>query len=320
MRSTVIMNIQFSLLFFGLLVSVTTLRPSPAMGHAGEQDVVASLSADIESHGETAELLMRRARSYRILGQEQEERADLQRVIYVYPDFRPARIELARFHLLRQDAKAALEMATALLEDSPDDRDAGNLYAICGGAHMSTGRSEAAAESYGRALDRCPDEVDWHLKRSEALARRGRHRERAVILKTARARIPSIVLEMEWIDALIDCGDERSAEKAIVAIEPKLERARLRSSWLLRRARANIVLNQPQAAKSDLAAALRELDDRIEVRNPDASLLVDRAYVQVLLGEDVQARRDLTAAIRHRASGWRVDRVQRVFADLATNE
>ena len=81
-----------------------------------------------------------------------------------------------------------------------------------------------------------------------------------------------------------------------------------------------MVLNQPQAAKSDLAAALRELDDRIEVRNPDASLLVDRAYVQVLLGEDVQARRDLTAAIRHRASGWRVDRVQRVFADLAANE
>ena len=263
---------------------------------------------------------MRRARSFHILGSVQEERADLDRIIQLYPDFTPARIAMAQFHLDRQDFKSALKLATSLLEQSPGERDAATLHVICGDAHMLAGHPSAAETSYEIALKNHPDEVDWHLKWSEALAMQGRHRDRATALQTARESLPSIVLELEWIDALIECDEASAVRTAITMIESNLEQSRLRSSWLLRRAEAYLALNQQQSAGTDLAEALRELDSRLATQHPDPTLLLDRAYVFALQGEKWKAEQDLAAAKQHGAAGRRVQRVQRTISDLSSTE
>ena len=308
---------RFQIGFGSVLLITTLLLPRSAGGHAGERHAVEAINAQIKDHGETAELLMRRARSFHILGAIQEERADLDRVIQWYPDFRPARIAMAQFHLDRQDFKKALDLATALLEKWPDASDVGTVHVVCGDAYILAGRPSAAVTSYERALEYSQDEVEWHLKRSEALAKLARHRDRAVALQTARVKLPSIVLELEWVDALIECNDAESARMAMTIIEPKLARSRLRSSWLMRRARVYLVLDQHASARIDLAEALRELDNRIAVQHPDPSLLVDRAYVFALQGENLRAEQDLDAAKQHGALGRRADRVQRAISDIS---
>ena len=296
------------------------LCPTKARGHAGERRVIELTNEKIKDNGETAELLIRRARSFRILGDVEEERSDLNRIMQLYPDFKPAKIAMAQVCLDRQDFDSALELATSLLEQSPDEKDTATLHVICGDAHLLAGRPSAADMSYEIALKSHPDEVDWHLKRSEALATLGRHGDRAIALQAARERLPSIVLELEWIDALIECNEANSVRAAITMIESNLEQFRLRSSWLLRRAEAYLALNQQQSARIDLAEALRELDSRIAKQHPDPALLLDRAYVLALRGEKWRAEQDLAAAKRHGAVGRRVQRVQRTVSNLSTME
>ena len=108
----------------------------------------------------------------------------------------------------------------------------------------------------------------------------------------SRQETGSGLLEAEWLDALIDGG---KAEAALAKIEEELKDARLQSTWLLRRAKARIALKKNAEAKSDLEAALKELNERVG-RGIDPLTLMDRGQIYELLGNKDEAKKDYEAA------------------------
>jgi hypothetical protein len=138
------------------------------------------------------------------------------------------------------------------------------------------------------------DDLDWYLTRSQAQAQLGKLEARAAGLKDGFERNGSIVLEIEWVEAMIDAGQYQAA---LERIDGRLNQLRLRSSWLLRRARALKGLKVDFQA--DAQAALTELNRRIRPESPEPTLLLDRATAFALLGKSESAKKDLEAARKH---------------------
>jgi hypothetical protein len=120
----------------------------------------------------------------------------------------------------------------------------------------------------------------------------------------------SFVLEIEWMEALIDGGD---FQEALEGIEPQLAASRLQSSWRIRRARALLGLERREEARRDLGLALEEIGGRLKPDQPDITLLVDRGMARALLGDATGAGNDLEAARNQGAEGWMLWRLQRVL-------
>ena len=118
-------------------------------------------------------------------------------------------------------------------------------------------------------------------------------KERLKGLEEGISETGSGVLEAEWVDALIEDGQyTRAAEK----IESELKNSRLQSSWLIRRGRVRLAAGKTEEAKSDLEAALLELDRRMNATSPDPSLLADLGMARELLGKKEEARKDYEQA------------------------
>jgi len=132
-------------------------------------------------------------------------------------------------------------------------------------------------------------------------------------LKAAYEKIPNVVLEIEWIEAMIDAG--QNAE-ALERVTNYTGRGRWRSAWLIRQARAELGLNRREAAKASLAAALAELEPRINPAKVDATLLADRAMAHLLRGDRDAAAKDMDrirGALKGQATGTTLARLERMF-------
>jgi hypothetical protein len=112
----------------------------------------------------------------------------------------------------------------------------------------------------------------------------------AAALKGAWKRTNSIVLRNNWIDTALTA---KQTKEVLPLIEKELRSSRLRSSWLIRRARALLVLGDKEAAHVDLRAALQEINPRLNPAQPDLTLIADRGLIHALLGNTALAKRDL---------------------------
>ena len=113
-----------------------------------------------------------------------------------------------------------------------------------------------------------------------------------------------------WVEALVDTGDY---EQARPIIEEKVAAARLKSSWLLRRAKLHQATGDQQAASADLEAAIAELNQRINPQNPDITLLVDRGIAFCMLDDRSAAKKDLVAAKKAGADRWATARLEKAL-------
>jgi hypothetical protein len=112
----------------------------------------------------------------------------------------------------------------------------------------------------------------------------------ATILKKSLNRTESIVVRNNWIDAALTAGQ---TEAVLPLIEKELSSSRFRSSWLIRRARASLILKRKEAAQADLREALVEIAPRINPERPDFTLISDRGLIHALMGNKTRAKNDL---------------------------
>ena len=152
-----------------------------------------------------------------------------------------------------------------------------------------------------------PPEVDWYLVRSQIQGRLGQWQACCDGLRKGFELTGSAVLEIEWIEALLDAGRFR---EALPRIERHLAESHWRSSWLLRRARARLGLGEKSDARVDLREALSEINRRLTSPRPDLALLADRGYVFALLGNNEAAQKDLQMARQLGADEWVVRRLR----------
>ena len=114
------------------------------------------------------------------------------------------------------------------------------------------------------------------------------HKERLAGLEEGIRQTGAGVLEIERVEALIDGGQSAAA---LAIIERELADSRIKSSWLIRRARALLALGNPTGAGDNLRSALEEIGKRLNPKTPDVPLLMDKAAALELLGQKKEALR-----------------------------
>jgi tetratricopeptide (TPR) repeat protein len=289
-------------------VALVLAHLSPAQGHESPEHEVEALTLRMTKAGKTASLLLRRAVEYKALGELDKAVSDLAEAIKLEPKVPALYVELSRVEFAQGKLGEACENATRSLVLMDDAGDRGPVFLL-------RARIEAARGRAAQALADCEladrkDDLDWYLARSQIQAALGQFDARVTGVKQGFQRNGSIVLEIEWIEAMIDAGQYRPA---LERIEQHLNQLRWRSSWLLRRARALKGLNGD--FKADAQAALAELNERIKPERPDSMLLLDRATARALLGNYAAAANDLAAATKLGMPATACERVKRLLKD-----
>lgn len=292
----------------GLLFTfaIFAARPMCLRAHDSPEHQVEALTLRMARAGDSASLLIQRASEYKALGDLQKAAADLAEATRLEPKLPAAYENLSRVQFLQQKLVEASENATRALAFTADTADRGPLFLLRAQINAARGLSTEALADCELAARR--DDLDWYLTRSELQMQLGKVSARLAGLKEGFERNGSIVLEIEWIEAMIDAGEYRTA---LDRIEQRLNKLRWRSSWLLRRARALKGLRMDFHA--DAQAALAELQQRISPGHPDPTLVLDRATALALLGKRTAAEKDLAAAKALGMSGLPCLRVEKLL-------
>ncbi len=297
------------------LLSAALALLTGASAHHDTETQIRLYTERIEAGERTAEIYYQRATEYRVLRRPQLAEADLRRALDRDPAYAPARAELARILNARGEPEAALDAAAQNVAAATTPRRQAAALMLLARLLADNAEPAAALHACDSALDVRPEgEVEWFLLRAELLGELGRGSERPETLAAGHRATGSIVLRNARLDSLLDEG--RAAE-ALPTIEAELASARLKSTWLLRRARATFTTD-PEAARADLEACLAELEGRIHPARPDLTLVADRGLAHALLGHRDRARADLARANRGGADRWVTAALERAleYGDL----
>lgn len=262
------------------------------LAHDGPEHEIAELTLRIEA-GESADLLTQRAIEYQVLGKYAEAAKDLERALKLEEGSVLAMRELIRAQFSLGKTNEALSTATRavkLLRPGPD-----HAYVLMLRADLLRRAREfqKALDDANTAVREYPGNVEWYLTRSQLHALLNQKTERIKGLDEGIKATGSGLLDTERVDALIADGQ---SDEALALIEKELKSSRLRSSWLIRRAKVRLGIGKSEGAKADLEAAIDELDRRLNTKFVDASLLVDRGTALDLLGKPADARKDYEQA------------------------
>ncbi|HMC26641.1 MAG TPA: tetratricopeptide repeat protein [Verrucomicrobiae bacterium] len=290
-----------SLLF--AVLALALLNRLPLRAHDSPEHEIEVLTSRMSKAGKTGSLLMRRATEFKALGELDKAAADLTEAISLEPKSPAAYAELGRVQFAQGKLAEACDNATRSLTLIEDAGERGAVFLLRAQIEAARGRNAEALADCELADRR--DDLDWYLIRSQIQRSLGKLDARVAGLKDGFARNGSIVLEIESIEAMIDAGQ---FHPALDLIDQHLNQLRLRSSWLLRRARALKGLKADFQA--DAKAALAELERRIRPEHPEPTLLLDRATAFALLGNEKAAREDIKAAQKHGMPASACDRVE----------
>ncbi len=280
-----------------------------ARAHDGPEHVIEELTALMRLHGETADLLYRRAIEHRSLGSLDAAAADLEAAVRADANHFAAWCELASVRLHQHQPDKTLKALDAAEPLATSDADRARVL-VCRGEVLATRKQfRAAADLLDRAVRLSPD-VPVYLRRAELQTESGDHAARCAGLREGLERTGSGLIEAAWIDAMLDA---RRGDEVGDRIEKKLATVRVRSSWLLRRARLRLQADDRGGAESDLRAALAEINERLDPMFPDGSLLLDRGLVCLLLDRRGEALADLNAAKKLKLPSTMYRRLERLL-------
>jgi tetratricopeptide (TPR) repeat protein len=288
-----------------------TLSFAPSMlAHDGPEHDIEELTERIREEGESAHLLLQRAIEYNVIRKSSEAIKDLERALHYEPQSALILRELAKAYLATGKTNEASDTIKRAIKNSEPGAELGS-------AHMIQSDIRRARKDYATALDAAnlaiaehPDSVEWYLSRSALQQQLSLKKERIAGLEAGMKATGSGLLEAEWLDALIDGG---KGNVALAKIEAELQDARLKSTWLLRRAKVRLSQNKKEAAKADLEAALKEMNDRLGRTAPDPLMLMDRGQIQELLGNKEEAKKDYESAqSKGVADEWLRERIKAV--------
>ena len=257
--------------------------------HEGPEAEIEELTERIKINGETANVLAERAIEYRVLGKLAEATKDLERAVVLDPKSIGLCRELARVQFLGGkggDAIATVTRGLALKADEPADQAA--LRMLRAEILRAQNDDKKALEDCDAALRLHHQNPEWYLLRSDLQRRLKMPKERVAGLEDGIKATGAGVLEIERIEALLDAAQFAAA---LPVIETELADSRIKSSWLIRRARARLGLGKKAEADDDLKAALKEIAGRLHPKTPDVPLLLDKALALDLLGEKKGALR-----------------------------
>jgi tetratricopeptide (TPR) repeat protein len=260
-----------------------------ALAHEGPEHEIEELTERMKRNGESAELLTERAVEYRVMGKLAEATRDLERAAALDPASLPVRRELARVLFLGgKAAEAIAEIARGLKLEAEEPADTASLRMLRAEILRSQNENKKALEDCDAALKLHKQNPEWYVLRSDVQRRLKAHKERLAGIEDGIRETGAGVLEIERVEAMLDAGHFPAALKLI---EAELADSRIKSSWLIRRARVLSEIGRKVEAERDLRDAIEEIATRLNPKSPDVPLLLDKALAHELLGEKKDALR-----------------------------
>ena len=254
-----------------------------ANAHQGPEHEIEELSERMKLHGETADLLTERAVEYHVLGKLVEATADLERAAVLDPRSMTICRELGRVLFLAGKPAEGIAVATrglTLQNDEPVEFAA--LRILRAEIFRSQGQNQKALEDCEVAIRLHKQNPEWYILRSDLHRRLQMKKERVAGVEEGVKETGAGILDVEQIEALMDASQ---FAVALMLIDAEMNDSRIKSSWLIRRARAEFGLGNSTNAEADLKAAVEEIDHRLHRKRADVLLLVDKATALELLGD-----------------------------------
>ena len=271
------------------ILSILILTSLPLLGHSDLSETIQTLNKKITQRP-SAELYLKRALEYRALRIKKHAIEDLQSALKLQPDHHLALTSLIQLSPPASLRKLALiHHYHSLVKNSTKRVEATQLLAQY---FTEADLPHLALPLCEKLQSQSPDQKNTALDllHAEILTSLGKHQQASRILKESWQRTHSIVLRNQWIDAALTA---RHTTDCLPIIEQELATSRFLSSWLIRRARAALILGDSARAHTDLNQALAEISTRLRPAQPDLTLIADRALAHALLGQHQQARQDL---------------------------
>jgi len=251
--------------------------------HEGPEHEIEALTEKMKTSGESAELLADRAIEYRLLGKLPEAIKDLERAVVL--DTQSMAIQRALAHALYLDGKADDALATisrGLRANVDEPAEIAALRILRAEILRSKKDYLKALEDANAAIELHNLNPEWYVLLSDIQRLRKAHRERLAGIEAGIKATGAWILEIERVEALIDAGN---LDAALPIIESELRESRIKSSWLIRRARVRQAQGKHEDAADDLKAALVEIGTRLNPKTPDLPLLIDKARALEMLGD-----------------------------------
>ena len=251
--------------------------------HEGPEHEIEIINEKIKVSGESAELLADRAIEYRLLAKLPEAIKDLERAVVLDPE--SMAIHRALADALYENGKADDALSTisrGLRGNADEPSDVAALRILRAEILRSKKDYGKALEDANAALELHNANPEWYVVRSDIQRRMKAHKERLAGIEAGIKATGAWILELERVEALIDAGN---LDVALPIIEAQLEDSRIKSSWLIRRARVRQAQGKQDEAVEDLKAALVEIGTRLNPKAPDLPLLLDKARALEMLGD-----------------------------------
>ncbi len=267
--------------------------PGSALAHDGPEHEIDELTERIKAEGESASLLLQRAIEYNVLNKGAEAVKDLERALDFDNHSAAIQRELSRAYISIGKTNEALDTVTRGLKEAVEGPEKASLLIVRCEILRARKEYQKALDDAEQAIREYPDNAECYLTRSLLQQQLGLKKERVKGLEDGIRETGSGLLEADWIDALIEDG---RTDLALEKIEAELKEARLRSTWLIRRAKVRLALKKVDEAKADLKEALAELNERLGRSASDPLLLADRGQAHELLGQKEEAKKDYEKA------------------------
>lgn len=270
-----------------LLLLILAFTPFFVLAHTDISETIKALTARIEAKP-TADLYYQRGTEFRALQQKAHTIEDLESALKIEPHNRHALVALVQLYETNTRAKALISRYQKFAKTKEEKFEAHYLLASY---NAKLGLFEQASSQCDTLhLIRPSEDPALDLFHAGLLLKLQRPNEAATILKKSLNRTKSIVVRNNWIDAALTAGQTKAV---LPIIEKELSSSRFRSSWLIRRARASLILKRKEAAQADLRKALVEIAPRINPERPDFTLIADRGLIHALMGNKTLAKNDL---------------------------
>ena len=306
------MRLHFKTIIGAVITGSCLMLNPTALAHEGPEHEIDDLTARIKAEGESPDLLLQRAIEYNVLKNGAEAVKDLERALEFDSHSAAIQRELSRAYYSIGKTNEAFDAVSRGLKYASDGPEKASLLILRCEILRARKDYQKALEDADKAIREYPDNAECYLTRSLLQQQLGLKKERLKGLEDGIKETGSGLLEAERVDALIDGG---KAELALEKIEAELKESRLRSSWLIRRAKAQLALKNNAEAKADLKEAIEELNERIGRFAHDPLLLADRGVAHELLGKKDEAKKDYEEAKKRGCTDeWLSERL-RVFKE-----
>ena len=270
-------------------LSLAALFACAAVAHEGPEHEIDELTERMKKFGESAGLLTERAIEYRVLGKLPEATTDMERAAVLDPKSGAICRELGRVLFLAGKANDALPViARGLALKTEEPADLAALRMLRAEILRSQNEHKKALDDADAALRLHRQNPEWYLFRSDLHRQLKMNKERLAGLDEGIKETGAGILQIERVETLIEAGQ---FSVALPVIETELADSRIKSSWLIRRARVQLGLGKKAEAERDLRDALKEIGGRLNPKVPDTSLLLGKALAHELLGEKKDALR-----------------------------